>query len=465
MPQFFQPDYKSYLDTSGYIVAGDDISPSSSIYAPINSGTFGIDGVRPDGTTLTGILFSNLMVELVSFWELEEASGIRYDSQGSNNLTDNNTVTQAAGKVGNAAHFEDDNSESLSSSSSDFDTAASSFTLSGWFNFDNISEDQYLSSRYLAADTGNSWFVRYNNGNDKIEFLWMFLTYARLPAGQVSAGTWYFVTIWYDADAEEIGIQLNDFTPVTVDVTGQAPDNLATNFVLGNLSPPGTAGLDGKIDQIGFWRRVLTSAEIDTLYNGGTGLTYAALTQDTPDWVSDKWGNHESALYMEIDDNYVLQMSGGDLSATKGSIYITYRPDYIATYGGADKYLISGADFIRLFYDISQDRFAGEMWNGSDWTTVRAISIQQNFVSGTWIHLAMVYDNTSGLTLYVSGTEQDSVSATWDAQTVPSNLSMGCISGSELEGAHGAIDNFKVFKRTSDASEVLTIYGENMSLD
>jgi hypothetical protein len=405
------------------------------------------------------------MVDLVSFWKLEEASGTRFDSQGSNDLTDNNTVTQAGGKIGNAAHFDDDNSESLSSNSSDFDTVSSSFTLSGWFNFDNIDEDQYLYSRYLGADTGNSWFVRYNNGNDKLEFLWMFLTYARLAAAQVSAGIWYLVTVWYDADAEEIGIQLNDFTPATADVTGQSPDNLATSLVLGNLTPPGTSGLDGKIDQIGFWRRVLTSAEIDTLYNGGTGLTYAALTQDTPNYVSDKWGNHESALYADIDEQYNLQISGGDISATKGSFYITYRPDYAYNVGGNDKFLISGSDFIRLYYDTSEEKFAGEMWNGSDWTTIRALSIGQNFISGTWIHLSMVYNNATGLTLHLSGTQEDSIAGLWDAQTVPSFISIGCVSGSNINGAKGAIDNFRVYKRESDASEVLTIYGENISLD
>jgi hypothetical protein len=204
---------------------------------------------------------------------------------------------------------------------------------------------------------------------------------------------------------------------------------------------------------------------IDGVRPDGTLLTGLMSGSDIPDYVSDKWGNHDSAMYMEITDEFVLEISGNDMSATKGSVYITYRPDYAATYGGDDKYLISGSDFIRLYYDINVDRFAGEMWNGSNWSTIRAISIQQNFVSGTWIHIAMVYDITAGLTLYLSGTQQDSVSATWSAQTIPSNLSIGCISGSDLNGALGAIDNFKVFKRGSGASEVLTIYGENVSLD
>ena len=48
---------------------------------------------------------------LIAFWQLEEASGVRYDSEGSNNLTDNNTVTSATGVVGDAAQFTRSNSE------------------------------------------------------------------------------------------------------------------------------------------------------------------------------------------------------------------------------------------------------------------------------------------------------------------------------------------------------------------
>ena len=39
---------------------------------------------------------------LQGFWELlEEASGTRVDAHGANDLTDNNTVLQGTGKVGN----------------------------------------------------------------------------------------------------------------------------------------------------------------------------------------------------------------------------------------------------------------------------------------------------------------------------------------------------------------------------
>ena len=55
-----------------------------------------------------------LPTNLIAYWKLDEASGTRNDSKGANHLTDNNTVTQAVGKVGNAAQFTLANSEYLS---------------------------------------------------------------------------------------------------------------------------------------------------------------------------------------------------------------------------------------------------------------------------------------------------------------------------------------------------------------
>src|SRR5258708_7847472 len=68
----------------------------------------------------TGFYFPNtahaaITDNLVSFWKLDEASGTRTDSVGSNNLTSNNSVGQSVGKVSNAAHFTATSNQYLSS--------------------------------------------------------------------------------------------------------------------------------------------------------------------------------------------------------------------------------------------------------------------------------------------------------------------------------------------------------------
>ena len=46
-----------------------------------------------------------ILHECYGYWQLGEASGTRADTYLDNDLDDNNTVTQAVGKVGNAAQF------------------------------------------------------------------------------------------------------------------------------------------------------------------------------------------------------------------------------------------------------------------------------------------------------------------------------------------------------------------------
>ena len=72
---------------------------------------------------------SSLLTGLVSWWNLDETSGTRADSVGSNHLTDVNTVGYAAGKIGNAASFVAANNETLSTETALFED---DFTLSMW---------------------------------------------------------------------------------------------------------------------------------------------------------------------------------------------------------------------------------------------------------------------------------------------------------------------------------------------
>ena len=47
-----------------------------------------------------------LKASLISWWDLEEATGAtRNDSHGSNNLADNASVLQTDGKIGKIPHF------------------------------------------------------------------------------------------------------------------------------------------------------------------------------------------------------------------------------------------------------------------------------------------------------------------------------------------------------------------------
>lgn len=85
----------------------------------------------------------------VAHWNLNESSGTRVDSVGSNDLTDNNTVGVDTGKFGNAAYFDILNSEYLSIN----DNAALSmgdvdFMLRAWIKLESTASSGVVIGKW-----------------------------------------------------------------------------------------------------------------------------------------------------------------------------------------------------------------------------------------------------------------------------------------------------------------------------
>jgi hypothetical protein len=94
--------------------------------------------------------------------------------------------------------------------------------------------------------------------------------------GAPSLATWYFVYADYDAAGNLMRICVNDGTKDSIAHTGGAGGDQNANFILGDMAAGGTA-LDGSLDQVGFWTRKLTNAEVAWLYNSGNGRAYSEL--------------------------------------------------------------------------------------------------------------------------------------------------------------------------------------------
>ena len=119
-----------------------------------------INPYRYGGGAYTGTLLNGL----VSWWDLDEASGTRFDSHTANDvndLTDNNTVTQATGKVGNAAQFTAANLEHLSkSSASNLGADDRDFTWAQWIYLDSLAGQVFArncTNATSTAGTAHEW--------------------------------------------------------------------------------------------------------------------------------------------------------------------------------------------------------------------------------------------------------------------------------------------------------------------
>ncbi|MDP3722930.1 MAG: LamG-like jellyroll fold domain-containing protein [Candidatus Omnitrophota bacterium] len=219
---------------------------------------------------------------LIAYWKFEESGGARDDQKGPNDLADHNTVTQAAGKKGNAALFTAANNESLSIP----DNAALSmgaevdFTIAAWvYLADDVGQKVIVAKRDLISTPGIAYQIarsasvnvwRLNVGNNVASAV------AEVSTSGDLSGAWHFVVGWHDAVANTINLQVDEGSVSSTSYSSGSYDD--TNpFILGNATT-GTdegVGMGGRIDEVGIWKRVLTTQERTDLYNNGAGNTYS----------------------------------------------------------------------------------------------------------------------------------------------------------------------------------------------
>lgn len=242
------------------------LSPSAQLYRPKI-----VTGVGA-GTNLTGA------------WEFE--GGVVADST-LNALTLTNSVspvTNPAGKVGSAANFVAASSQFLlRASEANLQTGDIDYTLAVWANMATITGDMCLVSK----DNNTANTREYNlSWNPTIGFYFrMYKAPADAMAGNAQTGivgfsalTWYLVIAWHDSVANTINIQVNDSAIISNATTGAQQAASNAQFQIG-ARQYATSRIfwNGVLDQVIFWKRILTSTERAALYNAGSGVTYAQI--------------------------------------------------------------------------------------------------------------------------------------------------------------------------------------------
>lgn len=210
--------------------------------------------------------------QLVSSWELDEASGNAIDSHGSYDLTETSGTIGANAGPPAARDFEAaDTAWFEIADNADLGPGDTSFVISCEFvpeTLDNFDALIHKEGEYS---------LRVNTGNDKILFV-MGSDVATWDTPLVT-GTRYHVIAWHDATNDLIGITVNNGSPVTVAHAGGAAAT-ANAFRVGS---DGSFACDGLMRRVRFWKgRTLTTDERTQLYNSGDGLDYAGLSSPPP---------------------------------------------------------------------------------------------------------------------------------------------------------------------------------------
>lgn len=224
---------------------------------------------------------------VIAYYKLDEASGNPVDSSGGGyNLTNVNTATFSAGKLNNGANFVSASSQQFTIPSGLPDlNSNTAFSFSFWIKTSSTGA-QFISTR-CDGSAFAQWNIMANPTSGRILFE---ISPANSSANRMSVknttgnvindGSWHHVVITKNATRLTSGVK------IYIDGTSATIVDDTTN-TLSSDAPTGTAGaigsrtttfgsyFDGSLDEFGIWNRELTSGEVTSLYNSGSGLSYA----------------------------------------------------------------------------------------------------------------------------------------------------------------------------------------------
>lgn len=434
---------------------------------------------------------SSLATGLQAYWDFQEASGTRYDLVGSKDLTDNNTVTSAAGKIGNAADFEADNSEYFTTTDAAAVRIDDGWSISCWFYLESAHPSGNGWSRILhyqrSGENGVGCGVYNDGATPKFAVMTGSGSFGHtLGSGNtINTGQWYHVVVYFNGASTKVYI--NGAAADTYSCNAITAPN--TTFHIGR-DHAGSQHWDGLIEEFGIWNRELTSSDVASLYNSGSGIAYyapASVSGDTTLTTSltsywemeetsgtrvDSHGNNDLT-----DNNTVL--SGTGINNT-GADFESANSEYLSIADGSQTGLdnLTNASFafwVRLESDtdpVVLGKFAtgsASYWIQIQLTTAvkfqdstetdSCVITQSDLTLSTWYHMVFTY--AAGVVkLYVNGVYVGTDTTT--NTTLPNTtgyFSIGRVEKYNSNYFDGLMDEVAVWGKALTVGEVRALYG------
>ena len=260
-----------------------------------------------------GINSLNLRRCLISWWKLNEGVGDRLDSASSNTLTSNSAVQAVVGQINTAASFVRSSGHYLavSDNASLSVSTTTDFTISAWVNLrTNTATMAIIAKGEGPADEDEEYALILNSGATLRYRFEVDDGASGSAKGTVDAdtfgapgtGTYQFVVCWWDAGASMLNIQVNNGGINSSSYTSGITDTVRP-FHIGAFSNTGAATfLDARVDEVGFWKRLLTTQEKTDLYNAGKGITHPLIDSQ-----------YEYSLFVNTDNVVTFRVSSDGL--------------------------------------------------------------------------------------------------------------------------------------------------------
>ncbi len=234
---------------------------------------------------LGGSSLSAYQLRTISAWEMEESSGARSDSRGTNHLTDNNTVGSAAATStngGTAAVFVAASLESLSRAQgtiSGIENKSGNFTIEMAITLNSTGITQTIIAKGATSDTipgfwcfvnsSNRFQITLGNGTSRVSVN---------PTNVLTTATLYHIVCTCDRSGN-MSVYINNVLGTgtgaasIAGITGNLGDT--TPLTIGQTSSTTYANM--KMDFIRFWDGLLDSTDRSYAYNSGNLRSFAQL--------------------------------------------------------------------------------------------------------------------------------------------------------------------------------------------
>ena len=226
--------------------------------------------------------YTALRAGLVAYWPLNETAtsgdvtAEDWTKRG-NNLTSNNSVLSTTGKVGNARQFVTANSEFLSiASNADVQFGEDAWTFSLWLYVPSSASGQMqVFSKDGSAAGGRELELNYNRAANTVELAMYATDDSSVSPAQIVAArdAWHFIAATHAANSATVTLRVNASTSTTTRSGAKTYAKTSTALRVGARVYAGfVQPLTGNVDEVAKWSRVLSSTELDTLYNAGAGI-------------------------------------------------------------------------------------------------------------------------------------------------------------------------------------------------
>ncbi|KKN18647.1 hypothetical protein LCGC14_0953620 [marine sediment metagenome] len=228
-----------------------------------------------------------LNVGLFAFYKFDEqdttGTGTILNEVGIN--ATNSGADNSTGRINTAYNYVSANSDFMNATDlSDF-ADLTAFTLSAWiFQPSTVATSRIISTKWDFATNGTFGLQTLDTGDNLI--FWVLDSPTESGNNQVSTSaagmipdTWFHIVAVYNGSAgasDRAKIYVNATLP-TQAITGTIPTTVIhsnADLRFGRFGGSLTRHFNGTIDEVGFWNRSLTAAEVTQLFNNGIGISF-----------------------------------------------------------------------------------------------------------------------------------------------------------------------------------------------